>query len=69
MTTIRKDYLCKLTAGSNGRKRGMKTYRNWWLAHDRIYVGEVKIPNQYIGKHLCFKVEIVDDPPPKEDDC
>jgi len=50
----------KVTGSKGGYKEKVTDYRNWWLAWDRVDLNTVRIPEQYRGKRVRFKIEIVD---------
>ena len=39
---------------------GQASQRDWYFAKDRVYVGEVHIPEEYWGKHIRFMIEVVE---------
>ena len=66
MATVKQGYLTRKTAGSHGAE---PVYRNWWLvkygsnrkALGRVGIDSISFPEEYIGKKVRFKVEVLEE--------
>lgn len=66
MTFVIDGYVARVRCGRKGKNKPSLSSRsrNWWLGKERIQLGNVKIPEEYRGKRIRFKIEILEDKPP-----
>ena len=73
MTFIKNTYLTRKPVGAqsnNGKQNTkQKVWRNWWLVKYQtnnknigtIHLGTITIPEEYVGKRVRFKIEVIED--------
>ena len=68
MTIINKEgFICRIIQVTSDRRRWIPSKRDWWIVKfmpnkkgSEINLGQVSIPERFVGKKIRFKVEVVE---------